>query len=98
MTPEQRDRVQRMEQIGLMAAGASHDFNNTAQCMLGEMATVEARLRELGRLMDRVIAPDATRVAQLIAECQRSLEIVDTGLQAAVASNREVQRMYRGDQ
>jgi two-component system, NtrC family, sensor kinase len=97
VTPEQRERMHRMEQVGLMAAGASHDFNNTAQCMLGEMASVEARMRELGRLMDRVIAPDAARVAQLIADCRRSLEIVDTGLQAAVASNREVQRMYRGD-
>jgi signal transduction histidine kinase len=97
MTPEQRDRIQRMEQVGLMAAGASHDFGNTAQCVLGEMAAMEARLRELGKLLMQLEPAQAASAAQLLKDCHASLETMDTGLQAAVAGNREVQRIYRGE-
>jgi C4-dicarboxylate-specific signal transduction histidine kinase len=99
MTPQQRERIQRMEQVGLMAAGSSHDFNNTAQCVLAEVAAVEARLRDLRKLLMAAADPAVTAsAARLLAECHGSLGIIDTGLQTAVASNREVQRMYRGEQ
>ena len=97
MTPDQRERIQRMDQIGLMAAGASHDFNNTAQCLLGELTSVETRLRDLQRVVDSAAPAVAARVAQLLEACQSSLEIIDTGLQAAVTTNREIQRLYRGE-
>lgn len=97
MTPEQRERVQRMEQVGLMAAGASHDFNNTAQCLLAEIASVEARLRDLRKLMELAPATLAAGAGQLLVACQRSLETLDLGLQTAVASNREIQRICRGE-
>jgi two-component system, NtrC family, sensor kinase len=97
MSPEQRERIQRMEQVGLMAAGASHDFNNTAQCLLAELTSVEARLRELRQFLDAVAPSAVARAGGLLDACQRSLETIDAGLQVAVNTNREVQRLYRGE-
>jgi signal transduction histidine kinase len=98
MTPDEHDRLHRMEQVGLLAAGASHDFNNTAQCMLAELSSVEASLRDLRPLIEAFSADGAVRANQLLDACQQSLGIIDTGLQTAVVGNREVQRMYRGQQ
>jgi signal transduction histidine kinase len=95
MTPEERERLQRMEQMGLLAAGLSHDFNNTALCVLDELATVEARLRELRRMV--ASWPGAEGALRAIEACERSLETADTGMQMAVANSRELLRLYRGE-
>jgi signal transduction histidine kinase len=96
MRPDERERLHRMEHVGLLAAGLSHDFNNTAVCVLGELALIEARLRELRNLVGS--GPDAEAALRAIEGCQKSLQTVDTGLQMAVANSRDLQRLYRGEQ
>jgi signal transduction histidine kinase len=95
VTPDERERLHRMEHVGLLAAGLSHDFNNTAVCVLGELAVMEAHLRELRNLVG--VGPAAEAALRAIEGCQRSLQTVDTGLQMAVANSRDLQRLYRGE-
>jgi two-component system NtrC family sensor kinase len=95
VTPEERERLHRMEHVGLLAAGLSHDFNNTAMCVLGELATAEAHLRELRKLVGT--GPAAEAALRAIEGCQRSLETVDGGLQMAVSHTRDLLRLYRGE-
>jgi two-component system NtrC family sensor kinase len=95
MSPEERERLNRMERVGLLAAGVSHDFNNTAFCVLAELSSVEVRLRELRRLIVDKLGPDAGTGMRILDACQRSLETIDASVQASVTSNREVQRLYR---
>jgi signal transduction histidine kinase len=96
MTPDELALLHRMEQVGLLAAGLSHDFNNTAVCVLGELASVEAQLRELRRQVSAA-GPNVEAALRAIEACQRSLETVDTGLQAAILTSRDLQRLYRGE-
>jgi signal transduction histidine kinase len=84
--------------VGLLAAGLSHDFNNTALCVLGELATVEAHLRELHQLLAGLPGPEGEAALRTIEACRESLGVVDTGLQMSVANSRDLQRLYRGEQ
>jgi two-component system NtrC family sensor kinase len=95
VTPDEQERLQRMEQVGLLAAGLSHDFNNTALCVLAELDALEAHLRDLRSLA--AASPEGEAVLRTIDLCQKSLEIVDAGLQTAVSNSRELQRLYRGE-
>jgi signal transduction histidine kinase len=98
MTFEEMERLARLEKLALLAAGLSHDFNNVAQCLLSELSTMELRLRELRRQM--VARPGLSPEApdRLFAACEKSLAVLDEGLQAAVMNGREVQRLYRGEE
>jgi signal transduction histidine kinase len=96
VSPEARERLQRMEQVALLAAGLSHDFNNTALCVLGELAVLEAHLRELRAQVGK--GPAAEAALRSIEACEKSLETVDVGLRTAVAHSRDLQRLYRGEQ
>jgi two-component system NtrC family sensor kinase len=97
MTPEERERVQRLEQMTMLAAGLGHDFNNTAMCLLAELATLEARLGEVRRFVAAALGANAREPLRLLDACARSLETVDGGMQAAVLNNRELQRIHRGE-
>jgi len=98
MTPEERERLQRLEQMGLLAAGLSHDFNNTALCVLGELATIEAHLRELRKLAAAVPGAEGQAARRALEACEQSLQTADAGMQMAVANSRELLRLYRGEQ
>jgi C4-dicarboxylate-specific signal transduction histidine kinase len=96
MTPEEEARLR---QVALMAAGLAHDFNNSAMCLLSELATLEARLAELRRFMAATLDLDvAAKPLRVLEACARSIETVDAGMQIAVVNNRELQRLYRGEQ
>jgi signal transduction histidine kinase len=95
MKREEQERLNRLEQTGLLAAGLSHDFNNTALCVLGELAFVEAHLHELRKLVGT--SKEAEAALRAIESCQKSLEVVDTGLQMAVSNSRDLLRLYRGE-
>ena len=88
MSPDERERLHRMEHVGFLAAGLSHDFNNTALCVLSELSAIEAHLRELRKLV--AAGPSAEAAQRTLEACQRSLETVDTGLQMAVANSRDI--------
>jgi two-component system NtrC family sensor kinase len=97
MTPEERERLQRMEQMGLLAAGLAHDFNNFAVCVLGELASVEARLRELDNLVASWQGPEGEAARRALEDCKRSLQTVDTGMQMSVSNSRDLLRLHRGE-
>lgn len=94
MTVEEEERLR---QVALLAAGLAHDFNNSAMCLLGELATLEARLGELRRFLGDRLGGEADAALRLLDDCTKSLEVVDAGMHSAVVNNRELQRLHRGE-
>jgi signal transduction histidine kinase len=88
---EHMERLARLERLGWLAAGLTHDLNNTLSCVLGEIAEIGARLRELQG------STEAAAAAEAIEACQGSLERMGGALQTAVGHGRELQRLYRGE-
>jgi signal transduction histidine kinase len=97
MTSGHRENLHRWEQIGMLVLGLTHDFNNTATCLLDELVRLERQLRQLRQLM--LAAPGAQRAAMTTAldACDRSVETIGNSLQTAVSQTREMQRLYRND-
>jgi C4-dicarboxylate-specific signal transduction histidine kinase len=90
MTGEERERLQRWEQAGQLVLGLTHDFNNTATCVLDELVRLERQLQ-----LVREVLPAAGSAA--IDACDRSVAWVANAIQAAVAQMRELQRLYHPD-
>jgi signal transduction histidine kinase len=90
MTAEERERLQRWEQAGQLVLGLTHDFNNTATCVLEELVRLERQLQ-----LVREVLPAAGVAA--VDACDRSVAWVGNAIQAAVTQMRELQRLYHPD-
>jgi signal transduction histidine kinase len=97
MTDVQRAGLHHLEQIGMLVLGLTHDFNNTATCLLDELARLEKQLRQLRELVEA--APPAQRSvgAAALDVCERSVQSIASSMQTAVTQTREMQRLYHPD-
>jgi signal transduction histidine kinase len=95
LTSDQRERLRRLEQVGQMALGLTHDFKNTAICLLDELARLEDRLQQLRQHVLRL--PDPAATVATLAACDRAVAQIADGLAAAIGHVREVQALYRSD-
>jgi signal transduction histidine kinase len=86
---ENLERLARLERVGWLAAGLTHDLNNTLACVMGEMGEIRDHLAQMRK--------DAGLAAGAIESCEESLEKVGGAIQAAISHGRELQRLYRGD-
>jgi two-component system C4-dicarboxylate transport sensor histidine kinase DctB len=93
---ENLDRLARLERVGWLAAGLTHDLNNTLLCVLAEMSEIRDRLTEL-RGFTALPERDAARSAQAIDSCEGSVDKLGTAIQAAISHGRHLQRLYRGE-
>jgi signal transduction histidine kinase len=88
------ERLARLERLGWLAAGLTHDLNNTLSCVIGEMAEIGQRL---GELKARGGAERTPGELDAIEACEGSLTRIGGAIQAAVGHGRELQRLYRGE-
>jgi signal transduction histidine kinase len=95
MNAEQQERLQRSEQLGLLVLGLTHDFNNTATCVLDELVRLERQLRQLREALPPAPSPQRLSGVAALQACDRSVESIAAALQAAVCQVREVQGLYR---
>jgi signal transduction histidine kinase len=93
---ENLERLARLERVGWLAAGLTHDLNNTLLCVMAEMNEIRDRLGELRGL---AAAPDSDppRAARAIDSCEGSLEKVGDAIETAISHGRHLQRLYRGE-
>jgi two-component system, cell cycle sensor histidine kinase and response regulator CckA len=61
---EQRNRLDRLESLGLLARGFAHEFNNLLTVLLGNLSLAEMRLRTAIQLPELHAAKQATLQAQ----------------------------------
>ncbi len=96
MNAGQRERLARCEQLNLLMLGLTHDFNNTATCMLDELSRLEKHLRQLRELV-LAAAASARRAEALgaLAACDRSVDTMAGSLQTAVGQARQLQQVSR---
>jgi two-component system C4-dicarboxylate transport sensor histidine kinase DctB len=87
----------RLERLGWLATGLTHDLNNTLASVLGEIGEVGERLGEMRVFLGNVLGRDAAIPAVHIDACEASLETMKHALQTAVSHGRELQRLYRGE-
>jgi signal transduction histidine kinase len=80
--------------VGWLAAGLTHDLNNTLLCVLAELSEIRDRL---GDLRGTAGGTDPARAAPAIDSCERSLDTVGEALQEAINHGRHLQRLYRGE-
>jgi signal transduction histidine kinase len=90
---ENLDRLSRLERVGWLAAGLTHDLNNTLLCVVGEMNEIRDRLTELRGFG----AGTSGSAAEAITSCEVSLDKVEDALGTAISHGRHLQRLYRGE-
>lgn len=65
---ERRNRIDRLESLGLLARGFAHDFNNLLTVLLGNISLAEMRLRNAITLPELHTAKQATLQAQNLVQ------------------------------
>src|SRR3569623_1906199 len=66
---ERRNRIDRLESLGLLARGFAHDFNNLLTVLLGNLSLAEMRLRgNTERIPELGTAKQATLQAQNLVQ------------------------------
>jgi len=66
---EKRNRMDRLESLGLLARGFAHDFNNLLTVLLGNLSLAEMRLRgNTDRIPELATAKQATLQAQSLVQ------------------------------
>jgi PAS domain S-box-containing protein len=66
---EKRNRMDRLESLGLLARGFAHDFNNLLTVLLGNISLAEMRLRgNTDKLPELATAKQATQQAQNLVQ------------------------------
>ena len=66
---ERRNRIDRLESLGLLARGFAHDFNNLLTVLLGNLSLAEMRLRgNTERIPELATAKQATLQAQNLVQ------------------------------
>ncbi|MFO1484422.1 MAG: response regulator [Verrucomicrobiaceae bacterium] len=65
---ERRNRIDRLESLGLLARGFAHDFNNLLTVLLGNISLAEMRLRSAITLPELHTAKQATLQAQNLVQ------------------------------
>jgi two-component system cell cycle sensor histidine kinase/response regulator CckA len=65
---ERRNRMDRLESLGLLARGFAHDFNNLLTVLLGNISLAETRLRSAITLPELHTAKQATLQAQSLVQ------------------------------
>ena len=65
---ERRNRIDRLESLGLLARGVAHDFNNLLTVLLGNISLAEMRLRNAITLPELHTAKQATLQAQNLVQ------------------------------
>jgi PAS domain S-box-containing protein len=66
---EKRNRMDRLESLGLLARGFAHDFNNLLTVLLGNISLAEMRLRgNIDKLPELATAKQATQQAQSLVQ------------------------------
>lgn len=65
---ERRNRIDRLESLGLLARGFAHDFNNLLTVLLGNLSLAEMRLRNAITLPELHTAKQATLQAQNLVQ------------------------------
>jgi signal transduction histidine kinase len=91
------ERLAVMERLGWAAAGLAHDVNNALVCVLAEMGEIRERLGELRLFLASVLGTNAGLPSATVDACERSLETMGRGVEAAVLQGRDLQRLYQGD-
>jgi two-component system, cell cycle sensor histidine kinase and response regulator CckA len=66
---ERRNRLDRLESLGLLARGFAHDFNNLLTVLIGNLSLAEMRLRgQAERIPELATAKQATQQAQNLVQ------------------------------
>ncbi len=65
---ERRNRLDRLESLGLLARGFAHEFNNLLTVLLGNLSLAEMRLRSAVQLPELHTAKQATLQAQNLVQ------------------------------
>jgi PAS domain S-box-containing protein len=66
---ERRNRLDRLESLGLLARGFAHDFNNLLTVLIGNLSLAEMRLRgQTDRIPELATAKQATLQAQSLVQ------------------------------
>ena len=66
---ERRNRLDRLESLGLLARGFAHDFNNLLTVLIGNLSLAEMRLRgQADRIPELATAKQATQQAQNLVQ------------------------------
>jgi PAS domain S-box-containing protein len=65
---ERRNRMDRLESLGLLARGFAHEFNNLLTVLLGNLSLAEMKLRSAIKMPELHTAKDATIQAQSLVQ------------------------------
>jgi two-component system sensor kinase FixL len=97
MIREHLERLALLERVGWLAAGLTHDLNNTLACLLGEMGEIRDRLGETRVFLASVLGSAANIPGASLDACESSLERMDQAVQNALSHGRQLQRLHRGE-
>lgn len=85
------EQLHRLERMGWLAAGLTHDLNNALMGTLAEIDVLERLIADARRTIPPGAAPEALEAAS------RSVANLRAALATTVAQGRELQRVYRND-
>jgi len=89
------EQLHRLERLGWLAAGLTHDLNNVLVIALAEAEALDRLLREAARAL-HARSPMAAAVA--VESASRSLASLRAALNATAAESRELQGAYRKEE
>jgi signal transduction histidine kinase len=93
-SPVDLEQLHRLERMGWLAAGLTHDLNNALVSALAEVEALDQLLDEA----HRALGPGRPAAAQRALEAAvRSVGTLRAALDATVVQSRELQRVYRKD-
>jgi signal transduction histidine kinase len=91
-SPVDLEQLHRLERMGWLAAGLTHDLNNALVSVLAEIDVLDQRLDDARRALG-VDPPGAASLA--LEAAVRSVESLRAALDTTVVQSRELQRVYR---
>jgi signal transduction histidine kinase len=93
--PALLDRLNRIERLGWLAAGATHDLNNVLVCAMADLAGAAARLGDLLQALRHAPWPEAQDLVRAVRESAQAVAATQLALESSAAHSRELQRLYR---